>query len=149
VVKTDDIIAGRHNKEYLVSLEEVLTWYPADYTHKCGKCDLESLYHTCVSIELQWQFVFNNIIYPNEDHFSQVYQSVLQHGMVAQLRAKITENDHVVLLDGHNRVGVALDMSLEELPVYVGDKATPADDLIAADSGWWQKHNRPWVTIPR
>jgi hypothetical protein len=138
-----------YNKEFVVSVERILTWYPADYMHKCGKCDNESLYHTCLSIELQWQYVLNNIIYANEKHYKRVYQSVMELGLVAPLRAKITENDHVVLLDGHNRVGVALDMSLRTVPVYIGDKQSMADELIAPDSGWWQSHQKPWNIVPQ
>lgn len=148
MVKTSEIISGVHNKEYIVSLQEILTWYPADYTHMCGICDLDSLYHTCTSIELQWQYVLNNIVYPDEVHYDRVYQSVLKRGYVAQLRAKVTDNDHVVLLDGHNRVGVGLDLSLEQVPVYIGDKSTTADDLVAADSGWWKSHQKPWNIVP-
>lgn len=143
---TSDIIRGQHNKEYMVDLKEILTWYPGDYVHQCGSCD-DALYHTCISIDLQWQYVLHNIIYPDEQRYSQVYQSVLEHGFIAPLRARITENDHVVLLDGHNRVGVALDMLLREAPVYIGSVDKTPDDLVAPDSGWWYKGHPPWSTI--
>lgn len=144
MVKTNDIVRGKQNKVFLVDVKEILTWYPGDYIHLCGKCDLQSPYHTCISIEIQWQYVLNNIIYADEIHYAEVYRSVITHGIVGALRAKVTENDHVVLLDGHNRVGVGLDLSLKALEVYVGDRNTDIDDLRAPDSGWWQGHQKPW-----
>lgn len=146
MVSVSEIVRETQNKEYIVSLKEILTWYPGDYVHKCGIC--EGLYHSCVSIELQWQYVLHNIIYPDEVHYSDVYRSIVDHGLVAPLRAKVTDNDHVVLLDGHNRVGVALELSLKELPIYIGSVDTSIDDLIAPDSGWWQGHQKPWHKVP-
>jgi hypothetical protein len=147
VVRTNEIIHGRHNKIYHVELKEVLTWYPADYTYKCGKCLDDVIYHTCAPIYTQWQYVLHNIIYPNEVHYGEVYRSIMKNGFIGPIRARITENDHVVVLDGHNRVGVALDLSLKTIPVYVGDKNADIYDLRAPDSGWWQEHNEPWIII--
>ena len=145
MVSTSEIVRGKQNKQYIVNLEEVFTWYPGDYVHQCGKCN--DIYHTCVSVELQWQYVLHNIIYRDELHYSEVYRSVVTNGLTAPLRAKVTDNDHVVLLDGHNRIGVALELSLRQVPIYVGSVDKSVDDLIAPDSGWWYNGHPPWSTI--
>lgn len=141
---TYDIVHGEHNKEYIVDLEEILTWYPADFIRECFICP-PGLYHTCISTKLQWEYVID--ITRNDDRFYDIYKSVFKLGFIAPLRAKITEDDHVILLDGHNRVGVGWDMSVGQVPVYVADATATPDDLIAADSGIWKKHNKPWTEI--
>ncbi len=141
--RTREIVRGQHDKEYLVSPEQILNWYPADFIRQCHKCDPDVLYHTCISTKLQWEYVMD--INRNDDRYYDIFKSVKKLGLVAPVRAKVTQDDHVVVLDGHNRVGVALDMSLREVPVWIGARQTDPDDLKAPDSGLWQKHNKPWI----
>jgi ParB-like chromosome segregation protein Spo0J len=81
----------------------------------------------------------------SDDRYFDICKSVKKLGFVGPVRAKVTEDDHVVVIDGHNRLGVALDMSLREVPVWIADKDTDPDDLKAPDSGLWQKSNKPWT----
>jgi ParB-like chromosome segregation protein Spo0J len=81
----------------------------------------------------------------SDKRYFDIYKSVKILGLVAPVRAQVTQDDHVVVLDGHNRVGVAWDMSLREVPVYIADRDTDPDDLKAPDSGLWQKVNKPWT----
>jgi hypothetical protein len=142
---TNAIISGGHNREFRVPIEEILTWYPGDFVRECYKCPSDSYYHTCISTKAQWTYVLD--IDKSDDRYYDIYNSIKTSGFVAPLRAKISENDHVVVLDGHNRLGVALDLSVGEVPVYVGSVDWIPEDLIAADSGVWQKHQKPWVAI--
>jgi hypothetical protein len=144
---TKSIVEGEHNKQYLVPTEEILTWYPADFIRECYKCPHDRMWHTCISTKLQWEYVLD--IGRSYDRYYEIRKSIKRLGFAAPVRAKITEDDHVILLDGHNRVGVAWDMSLREVPVYVASLEASPDDLIAADSGVWQKHNKPWISIMR
>lgn len=144
---TNEIVHNKQDQQSIVDLKTVLTWYPADYMHECGRCNKESLYHTCIPIDIQWEYVLHNIIYRDEKHYNQVYKSVLENGFIAPLRAKVAADNNIVLLDGHNRVGVALDMSVQQVPVFVGNKTVNADELIAPDSGWWRLHNKPWTSV--
>lgn len=142
-MKTSDIIKGP-NKEYVVPLEEILSWYPGDYMFECS-CPRDSYYHICQPIATQWQNVLDIVRY--DDRYYDIMDSVRTYGLVGPLRAKITQNDHVVLLDGHNRTGVSLDLALRDIPVYVGDKDADPHDLVAPDSHWWQKGQNPWINI--
>jgi hypothetical protein len=142
---TRSIVKGDHNKEYMVPVEEILTWYPADFIRECYKCPQDRMWHTCISTKLQWEYVLD--IDRSDERYYDIYKSIRRIGFAAPVRAKISEDDHVILLDGHNRVGVAWDMSLREIPVYVATRETVPDDLIAADSGIWQKQHKPWIDI--
>lgn len=143
-MKTSDIINGQQNQEYLVPMKEILSWYPGDYMYDCP-CPRNLYYHTCQSIATQWQRVLEIVRY--DDRYYDIMDSIKEYGLVGSLRAKVTQDDHVVLLDGHNRVGVALDMALREIPVYVGSLDIDPHDLVAPDSHWWQKGQNPWITI--
>lgn len=142
---TKSIVDGEYNKQYMVPVEEIFTWYPADFIRECYRCPKDRLWHSCIPTRLQWEYVLD--IDRTDERYYDIYKSVKKLGFAAPVRAKISEDDHVILLDGHNRVGVAWDMSLNEVPVYVADSQTVPDDLIAADSGLWRKHNKPWVNI--
>jgi hypothetical protein len=140
---TKKIVAGKHNKLYVVPIKEMLNWYPADFTRQCYICPSGVIYHNCIKPRLQWDYVMD--INRNDDRYVDIFKSIQRDGFVAPVRAKISEDDHVILLDGHNRVGVAWDMSLEKAPVYVADKDTELDDLKAPDSGIWTKNHKPWT----
>lgn len=142
---TKQIVRGKRNTIYTVNLDTLFTWYPGDYPRVCESCPKGQEYHTCAPIELQWIYVLD--IVECDDRYTDIYKSVKKQGLVGALRGKVTKDDHVVLLDGHHRVRVALEMSMGELPVYIGAKTTPIQDLVAADSGWWHKSHEPWTTI--
>lgn len=141
--RTRQIVQGQQNKVFTVPVSQILNWYPADYIRQCYRCNPDLLYHTCIPTRLQWQYVMD--INRNDDRYFDIYKSIKRLGFVAPVRAKISEDDHVVVLDGHNRVGVALDLSVREIPVYVANKTADLDDLKAPDSGLWQKNNKPWT----
>jgi ParB/Sulfiredoxin domain len=136
-------ILAKPNKEYKVPLSELLTWYPGDFICPCGRI---TEYHDCVNIDKQWIDVLE--ICRSDERYDKIYWSIKQHGFVVPICAQVTQSNQVMVVDGHHRVGVAWDLALDEIPVYVADSSTDRFDLKAMDSGWWT-NQKPWVTILR
>lgn len=136
-------ILSNLNREYLIPVDDILNWYPGDFVFDTKRCGCKE-YHQCVSKEYQWQDVLERV--RAEDRYSKIYKSIKTKGFVVPLAAKVTEDDHVLLLDGHNRVGVGLDLLVEGMPVWIGDSSQQLEDLKSIDSGWWTEAHTPWVT---
>jgi hypothetical protein len=135
-------ILAKPNNEYLVPLSELLTWYPGDFICPCSK---NLLYHTCVPIDKQWVDVLE--VARSDERYGNIYNSIKEHGFVVPIAAQVTQSNHVVVVDGHHRVGVAWDLALD-VPVYVASSDIDRFELKAMDSGWWT-NQKPWVTILR
>jgi hypothetical protein len=122
------------NKVNIIATADILQWHPGDFYRNKKLCGCGE-YHTCVSIGLQWQEVLE--IARLDERYEDIYKSVEQRGLVRPLAAKITKDDHVMMLDGHHRVGVSLQLWIREIPVWIGDPSQAPENLISVDSGWW------------
>lgn len=114
----------------MVPVEEILGWLPGDF-HRKDDC---VNYHTCVPVEYQWDEVFERL---DEDRYPIIFNEIKKSGFLVPVCAQVTEDDHVILLDGHHRLSVALLLQAKRVPVYVGASGQHPADLIALDSGYW------------
>lgn len=124
-----------------VDIKTILSWYPGDYMYEC-ECPEEQYYHTCKSIDTQWQHVLDVVRY--DERYYDIMDSVQSFGVTVPLRAKFTANNNCVLVDGHNRIGACVDLSIKQIPVFVASLQTDVYDLVAPDSHWWTAGQIPW-----
>lgn len=129
------------NHIYMVDpIEIVGCWQPGDYMPPAGiECNCYELYsyHKCdgLSLEQRWNRVLD-IVY-NDDRYEKILDIIIEQGFKFPLAAKYSTDGSIVLVDGHHRVSVALQLFYTEIPVFIAASAVEIFDLRAMDSGWW------------
>src|ERR1044072_408137 len=104
VVSTKEILAGELDKQFLVSLDEIVGfWYPGDYMSEY--CDCVGWMHECVRRHLQWEEIISTA--REDERYPQIYNAIKQNGFQVPITAYVTQKKEIVLVDGHHRVGVA------------------------------------------
>lgn len=145
---TEKLLSGELQLDVIhqVPSEEIINlWTPGDWnTHRVQNCVCIYTfgYHDCeLTFPERWSEVLDMIMF--DDRYGDVYDGVKEVGFKAPVGAKLGhDGNHIVLIDGHHRTGVALELSIAEIPVYVASQAVDVFDLVAMDSGFWNRRSK-------
>lgn len=147
---SDKLIAGvlPANSFYWIPTLEIYRsglWTPGEYqVYDCDDC---IDYHNCTtqSFQSRWDETMDMIV--DDERYDQIKRTVML-GFKAPLAARL-QNNHIVMFDGHHRYAASVELDIEAVPVYIASQTTPATDLIAIDSNFWDQAgvDSPWLSV--
>jgi len=149
VTKTEQLINGSLTLDtfHQVDVEEIRSlWTPGDFKtwENDMYCDCLGrwAYHDCeLTFPERWSIMIDRVFW--DDRYQDVLEGIRQYGFLKPIGAMVGHNgQHIVLCDGHHRVTVALELGIKEVPVYIARQGTDVFDLVALDSGYWNRRSR-------
>lgn len=73
-----------------------------------------------------------------DDHYIDLFLEIRTKGFKVPIAAQRTKDkQNIVLIDGHHRLAVAIDLNISSIPVYIANEKMHVYDLVAVDSIDW------------
>jgi hypothetical protein len=141
-MKSANVLSRKYvNRTFVFSPKDIINdglWISGDYV-PIYHCLCWNYYHTCyTNRDLGFKIVLEQA--RDGERYPEIYNEIKNQGFSRPLSSIISpDNEAIILVDGHHRLAVALDLNLKKIPIYVASTGTSLDDLVAYDSAVWTR----------
>lgn len=143
LIKNIELSKIELNQIFMVKTREIIGknhWIAGDYIPAVIECSCEDIhfYHDCGDRKVNMKYVLQSA--RTDSYYSTLYNIIKTRGFKSPLAA-IVDNyyESIILVDGHHRLAIALDLKIKEIPVYISTPGNHIEDLVATDSGNWKE----------